>query len=159
MVVSPHKIWSKLTPNMLCQWFWRTIAIVQCTQISTDSGYLAVGDLRVRIRAAGRRDSCLERVDYAQREKILSRMNTSHCGHSASCPLAPATWPRGHYREHRHFPRRATLWPFYDVAIARVICIRWSPENRHGSCHQSLAPVISSFSDRHRAKPNSPATA
>jgi hypothetical protein len=32
---------------------------------------LAADDLRVRIHAAGRRDSCLELVDYARREKIL----------------------------------------------------------------------------------------
>jgi hypothetical protein len=148
VVGSPHKIWSKLTPNKLCQLFWRTIAMVQCTQTSIDSGYLAAGDLRVRIRAAGRCNLCLRWVYYAQREKISPLMNTSQCGRSASCPLAPATWPRGRYRVHRHFPRSRhtmTLLPrrsnsAWHVHSSPVSSPRWKPPSNRDSALLTLRP-------------------
>jgi hypothetical protein len=51
--------------------------MVQCTKYLRVQS-LATDDLRVQIRAAGRRDSCLELVDYARREKILPWINISH---------------------------------------------------------------------------------
>jgi hypothetical protein len=57
------------------------------------------------------------------------------------------------------FPSRATLWPFYHVAVTRIavsVHRRWV---RHDESHQALATVLSSLSGRHRANSNSQAMA